>query len=67
MNTKEVQIQERYVGFYSNSQAVAQGGWMDQPMNNNYVPQYPPLPLNTVAEQTKINVDRLSEIKRRKF
>ena len=67
MNTKEVQIQERYVEFYSNSQAVAQGGWMDQPMNNNYVPQYPPLPLNTVAEQTKINVDRLSEIKRRKF
>ena len=61
MNTKEVQIQEQYVEGYSNSEATAQGVWIGQPMNNNYVPQYPPLPLNTVVEQKQINVDSLSE------
>ena len=61
MNTKEVLIQEQYVEGYSNSEATAQGVWIGQPMNNNYVPQYPPLPLNTVVEQQQINVDPLSE------
>ena len=61
MNTKEVQIQERYVESYSNWQATAQGVWIGQPVNNNYLPQHPPLPLNTVIEQKQINVDPLSE------
>ena len=30
-------------------------------MNNSYVPQYPPLPLNTVVEEKQINVDLLLE------
>lgn len=60
MKTKKVQIQEQYVG-YSNWQATAQGSWIDQPMNNNYVPQYLPLPLNTVVDQKQINVDPLLE------
>ena len=30
-------------------------------MNNNYAPQYPPLPLNMVVTQNQINVDPLSE------
>ena len=59
INMKEVQIQERYVEGYSNWQATAQGGWIGQPISNNYVPPYPPLPLNTVVEQ-KQNVDPLS-------
>ena len=46
---------------YSNWQATAQGGWLGRSMNNSYVPQYPPLPLNTVVEQKQINVDPLSE------
>ena len=46
---------------YSNWQAMAQGGWLGRSMNNSYVPQYPPLPLNTVVEQKQINVDPLSE------
>ena len=63
MNTKEVQIQERY----SNWQATAQGGWISQHMNNNYVPQYPPLPLNMVVEQKQINVDPLSEVEKKEM
>ena len=58
---KEAQIQERYVEGYSNWQATTQRGWIGQPINNNYVPQYPPLPSNTVVEQKQINVDPLSE------
>ena len=61
MNRKEVQIQERYVKVYSNWQAKAQGGWIGQPINNNHVLQYPPIPLNTVVEQKQMNVDPLSE------
>ena len=30
-------------------------------MNNIYVPQYLPLPLNTVVEQKQIKIDPLSE------
>ena len=40
---------------------MAEGGRIGQPMNNNYVPQYPPLPLNMVVKQKQINVDPLSE------
>ena len=61
MNTKEVQIQERYGEAFSNWKAMAQGGRISQPMNNNYVPQYPPLPLNMVVKQKQINVDPLSK------
>ena len=61
MNMKEVQIQERYVEGYSNWQAMGQGSWIGQPMDNDYVLQYPPLHLNTVVEQKEINVDPLSE------
>ena len=61
MNMKEVQIQERYVEGYSNWQAMGQGSWIGQPMNNDYVSQYPPLHLHTVVEQKEINVDPLSE------
>ena len=62
MNTKEVQIQERYAKGYSNWRAIAQGGWIGQPMSNNYALQYlPPLSLNTVVEQKQINIDPLSE------
>ena len=61
MNMKEVQIQERYVEGYSNWQAMGQGSWIGQPMNNDHVSQYPPLPLNTVVEQKEINVDPLPE------
>ena len=60
MNTKEVQILEQCVEGYSNSQETTQGGWICQPMSNNYVPQYPPLPLNTVVKQKQIKVDPLS-------
>ena len=63
MNTKEVQIQERY----SNWQATAQGGWISQHRNNNYVPQYPLLPLNMVVEQKQINVDPLSEVEKKEM
>ena len=61
MNMKEVQIQERYVEGYSNWQAMGQGSWIGQPMNNDHVSQYPPLPFNTVVEQKEINVDPLPE------
>ena len=61
MNTKEAQIQERYVEGYSNWQATARRGWISQPINNNYVPQYPSLPSNTVVKQKQINVDPLLE------
>ena len=46
---------------------MAHGGWIGQPMNKNYVPQYPPLPLDTVAEQKQINVDPLSENEKKKI
>ena len=36
-------------------------------MNNSYVPQYPPLPLNTVVEQKQINIDPLSEDEKKKI
>ena len=61
MNTEEVKIQERSFEGYSNLQATPQVGWISQPMNNNYVPQYPPLPLNTAVKQKQINKDPLSE------
>ena len=61
MNKEEVKIQERYFEGYSNLQATPQVGWISQPMNNNCVPQYPPLPLNTAVKQKQINEDQLSE------
>ena len=36
-------------------------------MNDSYVPQYLPLPLNTVFEQKQINVDPLSEDEKREI
>ena len=36
-------------------------------MNNSYVPQYPPLPLNTVVEQKQINIDPLTEDEKKKI
>ena len=36
-------------------------------MNDSYVPQYPPLPLNTVFEQKQINVDPMSEDEKREI
>ena len=36
-------------------------------MNNDYVPQYPPLPLNMVVEQKQINVDPLSEVEKKEM
>ena len=40
---------------------MGQGSWIGQPMNNDHVSQYPPLPFNTVVEQKEINVDPLPE------
>ena len=44
---------------------MAQGGWIGQSINNNYVPQFPSLPLNTVIKQKQISVDPLSENKKK--
>ena len=61
IKTKEVQIQEPYFEGYSKWQTVAQGGWIVQPMKNNYVPQYSPLLLNAVVEQKQINLKGVLE------
>ena len=37
------------------------GGWIVQLMNNNYVPQYPPLSLNMVVEQKQVSVETVWE------
>ena len=53
---------------YSNWQAMAQGSWIGQPMNNNYVTPYPPLHLNMVDKQKQINLKmHCQKMKRRKF
>ena len=44
---------------------MAQGAWIGQSINNNYVPQFPSLPLNTFIKQKQISVDPLSENKKK--
>ena len=48
---------------------MAQGSWIGQPMNNNFVTPYPPLHLNMAVKQKQINLKMhsLSEDEKKKI